>query len=343
VRAVFGGALGIMVAGWLCESTVGPASASARPWLVAPIGASAALVFGAPSNPMAQPWAVVGGNTLSALVGVCCVRVFGSNAESAAIAVGAAIGVMFLLRCLHPSGGASALSVTLPGVSDPGCALYPVLVNSLLLVVVAIAYNRVTRHEYPHQHQPATAGPRAADSATIDADLDAVLARHSHVFDIGRNESKALLEDAQLRSYQRKLADIRCSDIMSQQPIVVTHRTLIADAWSLFGKHRIKALPVIDDAQRVVGIVTPADFIRHDAYQPSTRARGEIGEIMTRMVLSVGVDRHLVDLIPKFGGSGHHPLPIVDAEGRLVGVVTQADVVAALGRAGVTASAPLET
>ena len=46
------------------------------PWLIAPMGASAVLVFGVPASPMAQPWAVVGGDTLSALVGSAATPAF---------------------------------------------------------------------------------------------------------------------------------------------------------------------------------------------------------------------------------------------------------------------------
>jgi CBS domain-containing membrane protein len=342
VRVVLGGTLGILAAGWLCQSAIASASPSTWPWLVAPLGASAVLVFGAPANPLAQPWAVIGGNTLSALAGIVCVRLGGINASTAAIAVGAAIALMFLLRCLHPPGGASALLVVLTGVTDPAFALYPVLTNSVLLVAVGIAYNRVTRREYPHQPAVAPARTGSAEAAALDADLDAVLARHSHVFDIGRNELKALLEDAHLRSYQRKLANIRCGDLMSRRPITVRPDTVLSDAWRLFGTHRIKALPVIDSRGLVVGIVTRADFVRRDGYQPATGTDQRIDDIMTRNVLTVGVDKHLVDLIPLFRDSGHHHLPIVDAEGLLVGVVTQSDVVAALGRIEASASGPAQ-
>jgi CBS domain-containing membrane protein len=109
----------------------------------------------------------------------------------------------------------------------------------------------------------------------------------------------------------------------------------LSQAWPLFGKHHIKALPVVDDSGGIVGIVTPADFVRNDALQPAAQAAGRIGQIMTRNVRVARVDRHLVELIPLFGGTGHHHLPIVEADGHLVGIVTQSDVVAALGRAGV--------
>ena len=66
-RAVIGGGLGILVTAWLCRWGASPQTLG--PWLVAPLGASAVLVFAVPSSPLAQPWSVIGGNTLSALVG----------------------------------------------------------------------------------------------------------------------------------------------------------------------------------------------------------------------------------------------------------------------------------
>ena len=53
---------------------------------------------------------------------------------------------------------------------------------------------------------------------------------------------------------------------------------------------------------------------------------------MTRKVRVASVDRHLAELIPLFGGGGHHHIPIIDAGGRLVGVIAPSDVVAALCR-----------
>jgi CBS domain-containing membrane protein len=51
---------------------------------------------------------------------------------------------------------------------------------------------------------------------------------------------------------------------------------------------------------------------------------------MTRKVQVARVDRHLAELVPLFGGSGHHHIPIVGDQGRLVGIITQTDLVAAL-------------
>ncbi len=244
-------------------------------------------------------------------------------ALAAALAVSGAIAMMLALRCLHPPGGACALLTALTGVTDPAFALFPVLVNSLLLVAAALAYNRATRQPHPLP-QPAASAARDARDSTVDADLDAVIARYNEVLDINREDLKALLEDTQLRAYPRKLADIRCSDIMSRQVVTVNAATPLPAAQALIRQHRIKALPVVDTTGGIVGIVTPADFVR------AAPTADSIGQIMTRKVRVASANRHLVELIPLFGSSGHHHIPIIDADGRLTGIVTQSDVIAAL-------------
>jgi len=355
LRVVCGAALGILLTAWLCHHAGAGSAASAWPWLVAPMGASAVLVFGVPASPMAQPWPVIGGNTVSALVGTACVHWIATPELAAAVAVSVAVAAMFALRCLHPPGGASALLVVLTGVAEPSFVLFPVLANAALLAAVGVAYNTATRRVYPHRHTARDAGAEA-----LDADLDAVIARYNQVLNIDRDDLKALLEDTHLQAYQRKLANIRCGDIMSRKLITVSRGTPLAQAWALFRTHRIKALPVIDAYGGIVGIVTPADFVRaregeedaagqdaanpggaYPRNRPTPAAKPEIvGQIMTRKVQVARVDRHLAELVPLFGGSGHHHIPIVGDQGRLVGILTQSDLVAALSGSTATPTVP---
>lgn len=345
---VVGAALGIAVAG-LVGHLAGAAGWADRPWLVAPLGASAVLVFAVPASPLAQPWAVVGGNTLSALVGVACVAWLGRPELAAPLAVALAIAVMFAARCLHPPGGASALLVALGGIGQPAFALHPVLLNSLGLVLAGMVYNHLTGRAYPHRQIAArAAAARDLEAAAIDADLDAVLAHYNQVLDISRDDLKSLLGDTQLRAFQRTLSSMRCQDIMSRQPVTVGLATPLAQAWDLLQAHRIKALPVVDTRGGVVGIVTQADFLRDhgpafervtagragpaDAGRPA--ATDPVSRIMTRRVRVASASRHLSELVPLFASTGHHHLPIVDDESRLVGILTQSDLVAALLHSG---------
>ena len=72
VRAPSGAAIGILLTG-LAGVFLAARAADAQlvlPALIAPMGASAVLLFAVPASPLARPWSVVGGNTVSALVGV---------------------------------------------------------------------------------------------------------------------------------------------------------------------------------------------------------------------------------------------------------------------------------
>ena len=350
-RVVCGAGVGIGFTAVLCH--LAGATWAELPWLVAPMGASAVLVFGVPASPLAQPWAVVGGNTLSALVGIACARWVGPPELAAALAVALAIGLMFTLRCLHPPGGAAALLAVMGGVADFHFALFPVLLNSLLLVVAGVAYNNATRRRYPHAQVAAAATKAPERTLVSEADLDAVLARYNQVLDVPRDDLRALLEEAELRAYRRRLGEIRCEDIMSRDLATVEYGTPLQDAWALLRERRIKALPVIDTVQRVIGIVTLADFMReaqldlHEGFEDKlrqlirwTRATHSskpevVGQIMTRQVRVASSHRHIAELVPLFSDTGHHHIPIIDAERRLVGIITQSDLVRALTRVGI--------
>ena len=348
-RAVAGAFVGILVAGVLSR-LIGDAS-GLGPWLVAPMGASAVLIFAAPASPLAQPWAVLGGNTLSALVGTACVLLVPDQAIAGALAVALAIAVMFQLRCLHPPGGASALLVVLTSSSQLQFSAFPVLLNSLLMVLAGIAYNSLTGRPYPHTQAAPAPGAVTGSSRFSAADLDAALSHYNQVLDISRDDLETLLHDAESAAYSRNLGQLRCTDVMSKEPLSVQFGTPLNEAWELMRTRKVKALPVTDRARRIAGIITVADFMRsvdldnHEGIGQKLRAlvrltgathtdRPEVvGQIMTRKVQVASADRFLIELAPLFSEKGHHHIPIIDGEQRLVGIITQSDLVRALYRA----------
>jgi CBS domain-containing membrane protein len=347
-RAVAGAGLGILVTALISRWWIG--TGAPQPWLVAPLGASAVLVFAVPASPLAQPWAVVGGNTLSALVGAACAMLIGDPAWAGAAAVAAAIALMFALRCLHPPGGATALLTAL-GATGFQFALSPMLVNSLLLVMTGVAYNSLTGRRYPHAQRQPSATPAPNGSRFSAADLDAALAHYNQVLDVSRDDLEALLQHAEAAAYARRFGALRCRDIMSPAPLSVQFGTSLQDAWSMMRERKVKALPVVDRAQRIVGIVTVADFMRHadigrhdgigerlrSLVRRSSMSHDDkpdaVGQIMTREVRVASEGRMVSELVPLFSEGGHHHIPIIDAERRLVGIITQSDLMRALHRA----------
>jgi len=120
-------------------------------WLMASLGASALLVFVLPGSPMSQPWAVVVGNTLSALVGIVVALVVKEPLLSMPIAASLAILGMFVMRCLHPPAAAVALIVVLGHVTHFRYAFFPVMVDSILLVIAGAIYSNMTGKRYPNR------------------------------------------------------------------------------------------------------------------------------------------------------------------------------------------------
>jgi CBS-domain-containing membrane protein len=147
--------------------------------LVASMGASAVLLFAVPHGPLSQPWAVFGGHLVSAVIGVACVMLHANPILASALAVALAISAMHYLRCIHPPGGATALSAVAGGdaVHSLGFhyVLTPVLLNVLVILLVAIVFN----FPFPWRRYPAAWARNRKPSAVPAASkqLAAVLPR----------------------------------------------------------------------------------------------------------------------------------------------------------------------
>lgn len=120
-------------------------------YLMASLGASALLVFVLPQSPMAQPWAVISGNTLSALIGIASVHTISEPLLAMPFAAAASIMGMFVLRCLHPPAAAVAMIAVLGHMMHYRYAFFPVMIDSALLVIAGAIYSNMTGKKYPNQ------------------------------------------------------------------------------------------------------------------------------------------------------------------------------------------------
>lgn len=317
---------------------IGPA---ALPFIVAPIGASAVLLFAAPASPLAQPWPLVAGNVSSTLVGAASARIFDSTVLAASFAVGAAIALMMLLRCLHPPGGACALfaSVGAPAVHDQGFAfaIFPVAVNTIVLLVVAIAVNNLTGRRYPHVPAPAPAGvgtdPAPSRRIGLEAgDVAAAIARLNQGLDILPEDVLALVRDAEAHALDRQLGSLKVGTVMARDVRTVLAFETVYRVRLIMNQHHVKAVPVVDEERRVVGIVTI-----YDLFNLQLANLDPASKIMTSPVTTIGAGEPVARLVALMSDAGLRHVPVVDAEQRLVGIVTRSELIAVLNRALVSA------
>ncbi|WP_024327317.1 HPP family protein [Thioalkalivibrio sp. AKL19] len=127
--------------------------------ILASLGATAVLLFAAPHAALSQPWNVLGGHGVAAIVGVLARDLLPHPLLAAAFAVGLAIWLMHYLRCLHPPGGATALYAVVGGDSvaalGPWFLLHPVLSSVGVMLLVAVIIN----YPFPWRRYPARLTP----------------------------------------------------------------------------------------------------------------------------------------------------------------------------------------
>jgi CBS domain-containing membrane protein len=176
IVSAVGGFAGIFGVAWVSWYFVGPQAAML---VVASMGASAVLLFAVPHGPLSQPWALIGGHLVSAIIGVSCVKFLGTGFFSAAMAVALAIGTMHYLRCIHPPGGATALTAVLAGgVTHRLGYMYvltPVMLNTMIIFIVALAVNAF----FPWRRYPA-ALVRWRQTSSVEGGQEGVVPEVSH-------------------------------------------------------------------------------------------------------------------------------------------------------------------
>lgn len=189
-----GGLLGVFVIILISQHFLGLSQAAG---LVASMGASAVLVFAVPHGPLSQPWPVVAGHTVAAFIGVACARWIPLPLLACAVAVAVAIISMHYLRCIHPPGGATALTAVIGGESIQSLGfqyvLTPVLLNVLTLVLIAMVFNYAFHwRRYPAalavRRARATVTPEAARDSLSEDDLETALQVMNSTLDISSQD-----------------------------------------------------------------------------------------------------------------------------------------------------------
>ncbi|MBU6468235.1 MAG: HPP family protein [Betaproteobacteria bacterium] len=180
-----------------------------NPWFIAPMGASAVLLFAVPASPLAQPWSIIGGNLIASVVGVSCFNLIPNLGLAGAVAVGLTILIAMKIRCLHPPSGAVALTAVFGGhaIHQLGYlfVIYPTIINSLLLASMAIIYNNINKKTYPHHAHSVSLPITTAQWSAIDrSDIEFALENNKELLDINEEDLELLLNIAERHAQQRE-------------------------------------------------------------------------------------------------------------------------------------------
>ena len=188
--------------------------------IVASMGASAVLLFAVPHGPLSQPWSLIGGHFISAIIGVSCAKFIPDIFIAAPLAVGLAVGAMYYFHCIHPPGGATALSAVVgsSAVQELGYqfVLTPVLINVIAIICVAICFNYLFKwRRYPvYLAQKQTLANKVQTDTSRDAitheDFVFALSEFESFIDISEND---LLKIYDLVTQRHHSANIQYHDL----------------------------------------------------------------------------------------------------------------------------------
>lgn len=258
------------------------------PLVVASMGASTVLLFAVPHGQLSQPWALVGGHLVSALIGVTCARYIGNPWLAASLAVGLAVGAMYYLRCVHPPGGATALSCVIGGPAVHGLGyqfvLTPVMLNVAAILLIAVVFNYPLEwRRYPaylaRRAKQKKAGPAEAYRPIEHADFVYALSQLDSFVDVNEDDLLRIYELAtgQARARHLAAADIRIGgaysngregDDWSVREIVDESRSSDPQ------KDRVIYRVVAGAGRRDTGVMTRAEFARWAKYQVVRQGEG---------------------------------------------------------------------
>lgn len=118
-------------------------------WLMASLGASCVLVFGAWNAPFSQPLNVIGGHVISGVIAATLHTILGDTMLSISLAVGLTIFTMMLTRTVHPPAGGNPIVMMLAGYSWE-YLLTPILCGAIIIVLYAVLINNLRQNrKYP--------------------------------------------------------------------------------------------------------------------------------------------------------------------------------------------------
>ena len=319
-------------------------------YLLAPLGASSVILFVLPHSPLAQPWSLVGGLFLPAIIGLLCGTWIQPAFLAVAIALALAVWITAWLRCIHPPGGAMAVVFAIAATQQPVSLTTAVLNIGAALVAVLFVNNLIPGRHYPQcaPKQTTAQKPRPKRGSIRHEDLQHALQKIDAYLDISEEDLVRIYDLATNHAHQRHERRV-CSEIMSTDVISVEFGTELNEAWALLQQHKLHGLPVVDRSKRVIGLLTLDNFLRHVKPEPeqgigdnirrllrtSPSAYSDKPEVVPQIMNEAFVSVRGNDSISKTASllaASDHPviLPVIDDKGRLAGVLTQTDLLSAI-------------
>lgn len=193
----------------------------------------------------------------------------------------------------------------------------------------------------------------AGDVGMTDEDVYEAMKSIPGYLDITPGDFKELYCHAYRHALERISRSVSARDMMTKDVVFARLDTPLEEVAELLGRRGITGLPVLDEAMKVAGVISEKDFLSRMGEQgPKTfmsvvasclKGKGCVAlpiraktaaDIMSSPAVTVREDTPYSEIADLMAQRGINRTPVVDGEGRLVGVITRNDLIAAFSRNG---------
>lgn len=120
----------------------------------------------------------------------------------------------------------------------------------------------------------------------------------------------------------------KCDEVMTRDPVCCLPTTSVEEAARLMKRSNIGPIPVIKDEQTrtLVGIVTDRDLALKVVAEGRDAKSTRVEAVMTRKVVTCRAEDNFQKALDAMSEHQLRRIPVVDGEGRILGIIAQADV-----------------
>jgi CBS domain-containing protein len=183
----------------------------------------------------------------------------------------------------------------------------------------------------------------------VENDIRAALLEMKTYVDVTEEDLKKIFEIALRHARERIAYEIPVRDVMAKDVISIKGDADLHEAARILSENRISGMPVVDDANRVVGVISEADLLvlagmkKEHTFKDVLRGllgeprhAGRSGELVRDVMsfppITSKADDDIKEVAKIFDERRIKRLPVVDDDGRLIGVISRADIVRAIGQ-----------
>ncbi|RMD55153.1 MAG: CBS domain-containing protein, partial [Nitrospirae bacterium] len=156
---------------------------------------------------------------------------------------------------------------------------------------------------------------------------------------------KELYKKAYKHAIERLSTSVKAEDIMTKHVISVKRHTPLIEVAELMAKHKISGVPVVDEEDRVIGVISEKDFLKKmgsgevstfmEVLEKCLKTEGcviapirakDAGELMSSPAITVKGDINVSHIAKLFSEKRINRVPVVDDKGRLIGIISRGDI-----------------